>query len=80
VLMSGTREAEMAKLLENTYRHVNIALVNEMAIFCDLLGVDIWEKWDLQMAYGAFLAESAFDGKSGNLAQRATASIRREWP
>jgi nucleotide sugar dehydrogenase len=40
---SGTREAEMAKLLENTYRHVNIALVNEMAIFCDELGVDLWE-------------------------------------
>lgn len=38
----GTREAEMAKLLENTYRHVNIALVNEMAMFCNELGVDIW--------------------------------------
>ncbi|PZG41140.1 nucleotide sugar dehydrogenase [Spongiactinospora gelatinilytica] len=43
VRVSGTREAEMAKLLENTYRHVNIALVNEMAIFCDELGVDLWE-------------------------------------
>ncbi|WP_155341294.1 nucleotide sugar dehydrogenase [Acrocarpospora corrugata] len=43
VTVSGTREAEMAKLLENTYRHVNIALVNEMAIFCDELGVDLWE-------------------------------------
>ncbi len=43
VVLSGTREAEMAKLLENTYRHVNIALVNEMAIFCRDLGVDIWE-------------------------------------
>ena len=41
--VSGTREAEMAKLLENTYRHVNIALVNEMAIFCDELGIDLWE-------------------------------------
>ncbi|MFI6574526.1 nucleotide sugar dehydrogenase [Nocardiopsis sp. NPDC050513] len=39
----GTREAEMAKLLENTYRHVNIALVNEMAIFCQELGVDLWD-------------------------------------
>ena len=39
---SGTREAELAKLLENTYRHVNIALMNEMAIFCNELGVDIW--------------------------------------
>lgn len=39
----GTREAETAKLLENTYRHVNIALINEMAIFCNELGIDIWE-------------------------------------
>src|SRR5262249_44506281 len=39
----GTREAEMAKLLENTYRHVNIALVNEMAKFCQELDVDLWD-------------------------------------
>jgi nucleotide sugar dehydrogenase len=39
----SAREAEMAKLLENTYRHVNIALVNEMAIFCNELGVDLWD-------------------------------------
>ena len=43
VEVRGTREAEMAKLLENTYRHVNIALVNEMAVFCHQLGIDIWE-------------------------------------
>ncbi len=43
VSMSGTREAETAKLLENTYRHVNIALVNEMAVLCHELGIDIWE-------------------------------------
>ncbi|NNC74542.1 MAG: nucleotide sugar dehydrogenase, partial [Acidimicrobiia bacterium] len=43
VPLRGTREAEMAKLLENTYRHVNIALVNELAIFCRDLGVDIWD-------------------------------------
>ena len=43
VRTSGTREAEMAKLLENTYRHVNIALVNEMAVFCQELGVDLWD-------------------------------------
>ncbi|MET9022543.1 nucleotide sugar dehydrogenase [Actinopolymorpha sp. NPDC004070] len=41
VRAKGTREAEMAKLLENTYRHVNIALVNEMAIFCHELGIDL---------------------------------------
>jgi nucleotide sugar dehydrogenase len=39
----GTREAEMAKLLENTYRQVNIALVNEMSMFCRQLGVDLWD-------------------------------------
>jgi UDP-N-acetyl-D-glucosamine dehydrogenase len=39
----SAREAEMAKLLENTYRNVNIALVNEMAIFCHELGVDLWD-------------------------------------
>jgi UDP-N-acetyl-D-glucosamine dehydrogenase len=37
----GTREAEMAKLLENTYRHINIALVNEMARFSHELGIDL---------------------------------------
>ena len=40
---SGTREAETAKLLENTYRHVNIALVNEMLRFCHELDIDLWE-------------------------------------
>ena len=39
----GTREAETAKLLENTYRHINIALVNEMARFCHDLGIDLWD-------------------------------------
>lgn len=43
VRAASTREAEMAKLLENTYRHVNIALVNEMAIFCHELGVNLWD-------------------------------------
>jgi UDP-N-acetyl-D-glucosamine dehydrogenase len=39
----GTREAEMTKLLENTYRHINIALVNEMAQFCHEMDIDLWE-------------------------------------
>lgn len=43
VVVSGTKEAELAKLLENTYRHINIALVNEMAIFSRDLGIDLWE-------------------------------------
>ncbi len=43
VPVSSTRTAETAKLLENTFRHVNIALVNEFAIFARQLGVDVWE-------------------------------------
>jgi UDP-N-acetyl-D-glucosamine dehydrogenase len=44
--VSGTREAELTKLLENTFRQVNIALVNELAIFASELDVDIWEAID----------------------------------
>jgi UDP-N-acetyl-D-glucosamine dehydrogenase len=43
VRTKGTREAETAKLLENTYRHINIALVNEMARFCHDLRIDFWD-------------------------------------
>jgi UDP-N-acetyl-D-mannosaminuronic acid dehydrogenase/UDP-N-acetyl-D-glucosamine dehydrogenase len=42
VPVRNTREAEIAKLLENTFRHVNIALVNELAVFCHGLGIDVW--------------------------------------
>ena len=41
--VSMTKTAEMVKLLENTFRAVNIALINEVAIMCDRLGVDVWE-------------------------------------
>jgi UDP-N-acetyl-D-glucosamine dehydrogenase len=40
---AGTREAELSKLLENTYRHVNIALINEMVLFSHQLGIDLWD-------------------------------------
>jgi UDP-N-acetyl-D-glucosamine dehydrogenase len=43
VPISSTQAAEMVKLLENTFRAVNIALVNEVAIMCDKLGIDVWE-------------------------------------
>ena len=43
VELSGAKEAETAKLLENTFRHVNIALVNEMSKFCHEMGIDVWE-------------------------------------
>lgn len=46
VPVSGTREAELAKLLENTFRHVNIALVNELAVYCHDLGIDVWSVID----------------------------------
>ena len=46
VAVSSPREAELAKLIENTFRHVNIALVNEMAMFGRELGVDVWEAID----------------------------------
>ncbi len=43
VPVTTTEAAELVKLLENTFRSVNIGLVNEMAIVCDKLGVDVWE-------------------------------------
>ncbi len=43
VTVSSAESAEMAKLLENTFRMINIGLVNEMAIMCDRLGLDVWE-------------------------------------
>ena len=46
VPVSSAEVAEMAKLLENTFRMINIGMVNEMAIMCDRLGVDVWEVID----------------------------------
>ena len=46
VRVSSTETAELVKLLENTFRSVNIAMVNEMAIVCDKLGVNVWEVID----------------------------------
>ena len=43
VPVSSAEVAEMAKLLENTFRMINIGMVNEMALMCDRLGVDVWE-------------------------------------
>ena len=43
VKVSSPKEAELAKLIENTFRHVNIALVNELAIYSNEMGIDIWE-------------------------------------
>jgi UDP-N-acetyl-D-glucosamine dehydrogenase len=46
VPVSSPRVAELAKLIENTFRHVNIALVNELAMYANTLGIDIWEAID----------------------------------
>jgi UDP-N-acetyl-D-glucosamine dehydrogenase len=46
VPVTSAEVAEMAKLLENTFRMINIGLVNELAIMCDRLGVDVWEVID----------------------------------
>ena len=43
VPVAGCKEAELTKLLENTFRHVNIALVNELAIFAHQLDIDVWD-------------------------------------
>ena len=43
VPVATTKEAELTKLLENTFRHVNVALVNEIAVFAHELGVDVWK-------------------------------------
>jgi UDP-N-acetyl-D-glucosamine dehydrogenase len=44
--VSSPREAELTKLLENTFRHVNIALINELAMFANDLGINVWESID----------------------------------
>jgi len=46
VPVTSTRVAEMVKLLENTFRMINIGLVNEMAIMCDRMGIDVWQVID----------------------------------
>jgi nucleotide sugar dehydrogenase len=46
VLVSGTREAELSKLIENTFRHVNVAMVNELSRYARNLQVNLWEAID----------------------------------
>jgi len=46
VAVSSTQVAEMVKLLENTFRMINIGLVNEMALMCERMGIDVWEVID----------------------------------
>src|SRR5215213_10328609 len=46
LILSAPEAAELAKLLENIFRSVNIALVNELAVLCDRMGIDVWEVVD----------------------------------
>lgn len=46
VPVSSTEVAEMSKLLENTFRSINIAFINEMALLCEKMGIDVWETID----------------------------------
>ncbi len=66
VPVSSTRAAELTKLLENIYRAVNIALVNEMKMLCDRMGIDIWEVIDAASSkpfgYSAVLSRSWIGG------------------
>ena len=43
IMLTGARTAELTKLVENTFRDVNIALANELSIICDKLGINVWE-------------------------------------
>ncbi len=63
ILVSSTRVAEMAKLLENIYRCVNIALVNELKLLCLRMGIDIWEV--IQAAKTKPFGFAAFDPGPG---------------
>jgi UDP-N-acetyl-D-glucosamine dehydrogenase len=59
VPVSSPQVAEMSKVFENTFRAVNIALVNEMAQLCDKMGVDVWEVLDAA-ATKPFSADAVF--------------------
>ena len=67
VPVSSTRYAEMAKLLENTFRAVNIGLANEMALMCEHLDIDVWEVIDAAATKPAgFMAFYPGPGLSGH--------------
>jgi len=55
VPVSSTRVAEMVKLLENTFRMINIGLVNEMAVMCSHMGINVWEVIDAASTLGGRL-------------------------
>ncbi len=77
VSVSSTRVAEMVKLLENTFRSVNIGLVNELALMCDRMKIDVWEVIDAA-ATKPFGFMRFYPGPgSGGTASRSTRSTSR---
>ncbi len=94
VPVSTPREAELTKLLENTFRHVNIALINELAMFANDLGIDVWEAVDaastkpfgyLRFTPGPASAATACPStrptsRGGCAARSASRSASSSWP
>ena len=78
VTVSTPEAAELTKLLENVFRSVNIALVNELAILCDRMGVDIWEVVDAAATkpYGFMSLQARARAWAGT----ACRSTRSTWP
>lgn len=81
VPVSSPAAAEMTKLLENTFRSVNIALVNEVAIMCDKLGIDVWEVIDAAATkpYG-FMKFTPGPGVGGQCAASSSAGLHPAGP
>ncbi len=78
VPVSAPKEAELTKLLENTFRHVNIALVNELAMFAGDLGIDVWEAIDAAVHQAVRLhALHARARASAGTASRSTRATSR---
>ena len=80
VPVGSTGEAELVKLLENTFRHVNIALVNELAMFARDLGVDIWSAIDgARQPYGfmRFTPGPASAGTACRSTRRTSRGVER---
>ena len=84
VPVSSPRVAEMVKLLENTFRAVNIGLVNELALMCDRLGIDVWEVvdggGDQAVRLHAVLSRARASAATASRSIRSTCRGRRSRP
>ncbi len=75
VPVSSSRAAELTKLLENIFRAVNIALVNELKLLCEKMGIDIWEVIDARPPSRSASCPSTPAPASAAIASRSTRSI-----